>query len=129
MIYLDTSIALAHLLAEDQHPPPELWNEVVVSSRLLEYELSVRINGRGLGKTHGDLVRALLDRIAFVELTAPVLTRALEPSPVPVRTLDALHLASADFLRQQGQEISLATYDERMRGAAERLGFAISAFC
>lgn len=129
MIYLDTSIALAHLLAEDRHPPPELWNEVVVSSRLLEYELSVRINGRGLGKTHGDLVRALLARIAFVELTAPVLTRALEPFPVPVRTLDALHLASADFLRQQGQAISLATYDERMRGAAERLGFAISAFC
>jgi len=31
MIYLDTSVALAHLLAEDRHPPDNLWTEVLVS--------------------------------------------------------------------------------------------------
>ena len=39
MIYLDTSVALAHLLAEDRLPPVSLWHETLVSSRLLEYEL------------------------------------------------------------------------------------------
>lgn len=37
MIYLDTSVALAHLLAEDRQPPASLWDETLVSSRLLEY--------------------------------------------------------------------------------------------
>ena len=39
MIYLDTSVVLAHLLAEDRMPPRKLWEEELVSSRLLEYEL------------------------------------------------------------------------------------------
>ena len=33
MIYLDTSVALAHLLAEDKQPPVSLWREELVSSR------------------------------------------------------------------------------------------------
>jgi hypothetical protein len=69
-------------------------------------------------------VRQLLGRIALLELTSPVLARALEPFPTPVRTLDALHLASADFLRQQGQDVRLATYDARMIEVAGRLGIA-----
>jgi uncharacterized protein len=48
-----------------------------------------------------------------------VLARAVEPFPAPVRTLDALHLASAEFLRGLGQVISLASYDDRMVRAAE----------
>ena len=42
MIYLDTSVALAELFAEDQKAPEELWSELLVSSRLLEYELWTR---------------------------------------------------------------------------------------
>ncbi len=122
MIYLDTSVALAQLLAEDRAPPATLWAESLVSSRLIEYELWTRIHARGLGGSHGEDVRQLLGRVAFLELTAPVLTRCLEPFPLPVRTLDALHLASVEFLRQQGQDVRLATYDARMEAVAERLG-------
>jgi predicted nucleic acid-binding protein len=122
MIYLDTSVALAHLLAEDRIPPPELWRETLVSSRLLEYELWTRVHARKLGGSHGDDVRELLGRIALLELAAPVLTRALEPFPTAVRTLDALHLASADFLRHQGQVVRLATYDDRLLRGAVALG-------
>jgi hypothetical protein len=43
MIYLDSSVALAYLLAEDRFPPDELWNEQLVSSRLLECEVWNRI--------------------------------------------------------------------------------------
>jgi predicted nucleic acid-binding protein len=122
MIYLDTSVALAHLLAEDRIPPPELWRETLVSSRLLEYELWTRVHARKLAASHGDDVRELIGRIALLELAAPVLTRALEPFPTAVRTLDALHLASADFLRRQGQVIQLATYDDRLLRSAVALG-------
>ena len=123
MIYLDTSVALAHLLAEDQSPPEKLWRETLISSRLLEYEVWTRIHARGLTRSHSDEARALLNRIAFIELYPPVLTRALEPFPKPVRTLDALHLASIDFLHRQGQTIILASYDSRLNAAARALRF------
>lgn len=121
MIYVDTTVVLAQLLSEDRHPPATLWTEQLVSSRLLEYEAWTRIHGRGLARSHGEPLRLLLARLAFLELARPVLSRALEPFPVPVRTLDALHLASIDFLRGQNLEIPLATYDYRMREAAERM--------
>jgi predicted nucleic acid-binding protein len=121
MIYLDTSVALAHLLAEDRSPSPALWDETLVASRLLQYELWIRIHARRLGAPHGDLVRALLARVAFLELVPPVLLRALEPFPEPIRALDALHLASALFLQSRGQDVRLATYDDRMLRAARAL--------
>ena len=125
MIYLDTSVALAHLLAEDRLPPDVLWQESLISSRLLEYEIWTRIHARKLGRTHGDEARSLLSRVALIELSPPVLTRALEAFPKPVRTLDALHLASMDCLRRQGQVVSLASYDDRLVDAARALRITI----
>ena len=121
MIYLDTSVALAQLLAEDRRPPEALWKEPLVSSRLLEYEAWGRIHARGLERSHAEPLRLLLGRLAFLELARPVLARALEPFPAPVRTLDALHLASLDFLRSQGQKVELASYDDRMLAAARAM--------
>jgi predicted nucleic acid-binding protein len=92
LIYLDTSVALAHILAEDRSPPKSLWEANLVSSRWLEYELWVRIHARKLARSHSEAVRQLVDRVALLELVRPVLARALEPFPVAVRTLDALHL-------------------------------------
>lgn len=126
MIYLDTSVALAHLLAEDRSPPDSLWGESLISSRLLEYEAWVCVNGRSLSRSHADAVRQLLARIALIELAPPVLARALEPFPVAVRTLDALHLASIEFIRAQGQQVSLASYDDRMLTAARRIRIPIA---
>ena len=125
MIYLDTSVALAHVLAEDRVPPESLWQGALVSSRLIEYEVWTRIHARRLGSSHGDEVRALLARVSLIELAPAVLTRALEPFPTPVRALDALHLASMDFLRANGQTLELASYDRRLVAAARGLRFAI----
>lgn len=124
MIYLDTSVALAHLLAEDRRPPAEIWAEDLVTSRLLEYELWVRLHARDLARSHGDLARLLLARISFVELHPSVLSRALLPFAHPVRTLDALHLATAGYLRERGHELYLASYDTRMLQAAEAMGIS-----
>lgn len=113
---------MAQLLAEDRRPPRGLWREPLVTSRLLEYELWTRLHARDLAGSHGEWARLLTARLAFVELARPVLARALEPFPTPVRTLDALHLATADFLRAQGVDLALATYDERQLAAARALG-------
>ena len=126
MIYLDTSVFLAQLLAEDRCPPDSLWKEILVSSRLLEYEAWVRLNAQGLGASHGEAARLLLGRVALLELAPPVLARALEPFPAPVRTLDALHLAAIEFLRARGQTVALASYDDRQLAAAERMGIPLA---
>jgi hypothetical protein len=122
MIYLDSSVALAYLLAEDRYPPAALWDEPIVSSRLLECEVWNRINARRLQGSHGDAVRGLIGRIAIIEMVPPVLRRALEPFPVPVRTLDTIHLAAIEFMLSQGASVQLASYDERLIAAARLLG-------
>ena len=130
MIYLDTSVALAELFAEDRRPAPEFWRGELVSSRLLEYELWTRVHGRRAAASHGEAVREILAAVAFVELAPTVLERALEPFPVPVRTrevrtLAAMHLATALFLAGRRQGVKVATYDERMRGAARAVGLGV----
>jgi len=125
LIYLDTSVALAHLLAEDRVPPDRLWREPLISSRLIEYEIWTRIHARKLTRSHADEVRSLLSRLALIELATSVLARALEPFAKPVRTLDALHLASMEFLRNQGQSVTLASYDERLINGARALRFPL----
>jgi hypothetical protein len=127
VIYLDTSVALAHLLAEDREPPESLWQQPLVSSRLLEYELWTRLNARRLGASHGEAARRVVERLALLELIPHVLSRALQPFPVSVRTLDALHLASIEFLRLRGVTVELATYDERLGGAAQSIDVPLAA--
>jgi hypothetical protein len=50
----------------------------------------------------------------------------MQPFPLTVSTLDAMHLATFDFLRERGQKPSLATFDERMRLAAIALEFPLA---
>jgi hypothetical protein len=102
-----------------------MWSEPLISSRLLEYEAWTRIHAMNLAGTHSEPLRLLLARFALVELARPVLARALEAFPAPVRTMDALHLASIEFLRRQNQDVELATYDHRMLKAAKGIGVTI----
>ena len=128
MIYVDTSVVLAELLAEDRHPAEAFWSGTLVSSRLLEYEVAMRVHARQLANTHGDAARALVGRVALLEMIAPVLARAVEPFPRPVRTLDALHLASTEFLRERRPDLRLATYDARLAAAAVAIGIELYDF-
>ena len=125
MIYVDTSVVLAELLAEDTRPPVDIWGDSLVSSRLLVYETWVRLGAMRLTKSHGEAAQALLARVAFAELAPEVLARALEPFPMAVRTLDALHLSTLCFLGQRLGSLALASYDQRMIDAARALGFTI----
>ena len=128
MIYVDSSVALAQLLFETRAPPDWLWREPLVSSRLFEYELWNRVHAYHMTGTRRDDVRAMLALVDMIELTRPILARALEPFPVPVRTLDGLHLATMDFMRRHdGEGLELASYDGRMQTAARALGIEIAA--
>ena len=124
MIYLDSSVVLAHLLTEDRRPPPQLWDETLVSSRLVEYEIWTRLHALGHGGSKANLARELIASLQLVELAPNVLTRVLEPFPIALRTLDALHLATVEFVRRQAGRVELASYDQRLLAAAQALGVA-----
>lgn len=127
MIYLDTSVILAHLLVEDRSPPESLWRETLVSSRLTEVETWTRLHARGLADSRGEHARTLIAGVAMLELIQPVIARALEPfpGPFPPRALDALHLASCAYLRNSGQAVALASYDRRMTVTARTMDIPV----
>jgi len=125
MTYIDTSVALAHLLAEDRCPPTALWDGNLVASRLIEYEIWTRLHAYKLAASHGEAAHGIIERIALVELAPPVVERALDEFPCPVRTLDVLHLATCYFLWRQGQPIKLASYDHRMVDASRAMGMPV----
>lgn len=125
MIYLDSSVVLAQLFTEYRTLPQAVWQQPLISSRLLEYEVWTRVNARHLAASHGAETKIILSGIDFLELTSVVLARALEPFAIPVRTLDALHLSSIEFLRTRRSEILLASFDARLISAARALDIPI----
>ena len=74
--------------------------------------------------------RAVLNRAAarwpLVHLRDEILERARRPFPKePIRTLDALHLASALVLRSAVSGLVLLSLDERIRSNAKEIGFEV----
>ena len=126
MIYLDTSVVLARLFAEDRSPPDGFWSQTFVASRLLEFEVFNRLHARADAASYAVDARQLVDRVNLLEMSEAVLGRALLPFFPPVRTLAALHLATLEFLRGQGLSLAVATYDHRLAQAAVGLGFALA---
>ena len=126
MIYLDASVVLARVFAEPRSPPDRFWVETFTSSRLLEYEVWNRVHARRPATAYSENARELVARVDLIGLATHVLARALEPFPIPVRTLDALHLATLNFLLAQGDQVELASYDNRLVVAARALGIPLS---
>ena len=127
MIYIDSSVALARLLFERHAPPPRFWEQRLASSRLLEYEVWNRVHAYHLSDSSRQAARTLLLGIDLFELDRLALSRALEPWPTPLRILDALHLATMDYLRSEGEPVDLASYDTRLTAAAAAMGFPLAA--
>lgn len=125
MIFLATSVALAHLLSEKRRPKSEFWDQPIIASRLLEYELWARLNKLELQRVQDAEARSLIGRIALIEMIPEIVARARDRFPSDVRSLEALHLASASFLIRQGVELQLASYDRRMREGARRLDITL----
>jgi uncharacterized protein len=59
-------------------------------------------------------------------LTRPILRRAALPMPTVVKTLDAIHLASALLFQERtGDSLTFATHDLQQATCARALGFKI----
>jgi predicted nucleic acid-binding protein len=69
--------------------------------------------------------RKVLTRLELVRINNRVLDEAATLLPVGVRTLDAIHLATAS---QLGPDLGmLVTYDDRMAEAAKHIGYRVVA--
>jgi predicted nucleic acid-binding protein len=70
-------------------------------------------------------VRTFARRCDLVAVTDAILERAGRPFPLePIRTLDAIHLATADALGDAPQLVAIVTRDARVRDNAQAMGFA-----
>ncbi len=92
-----------------------------VSSALLGVE-SIRACGR-YGERYAADARAFLGDVALVPLDDSVLAEAASTDPAELRSLDALHLATALSIRDEIG--AFVAYDERLIAAAARRGLAV----
>ena len=66
-------------------------------------------------------------RCYLVGVTDAVLARVRRPFPVePIRTFDAVHLATTEVLGEPSPLIVVVTRDTRVRENAEALGYAVA---
>jgi predicted nucleic acid-binding protein len=91
--------------------------------------LRARIGARLTADEEREAVRALrrFERRSFmVAVTDSVLARVRRPFPAePIRTLDAVHLATAELLGEPPPLVTIVTRDARVRDNAEALGYAV----
>ena len=92
--------------------------------------LRARVNGRLTADQERSLVRALVrfeHRSYVVAVTDAVLARVRRPFPAePIRTLDAVHLATAELLGEPPQLVTVVTRDARVRDNARALGYTVA---
>jgi predicted nucleic acid-binding protein len=126
-IYVDTSTVLRLVLGEPGALTELRRAERLVSSELLEVESRRTIDrlARAGALSPDEAVDRLasvgiwIEAIDLVLLRAPVLTRAGDPLPNPLGTLDAIHLATALVWRDRFQTpLTFATHDAALGLAA-----------
>jgi predicted nucleic acid-binding protein len=71
-------------------------------------------------------LNAVSARWVLLALDEEIIERARRPFPAePVRTLDAIHLASALTARKALSDLAMLSLDSRVRKTADRLGFPL----
>lgn len=123
LIYLDSSVALRTILDVPERRRLQSWMQsedtTFVSSRLLRTEV-IRVLRRD-GRLIADGA-PLLERVGMLEISRQTHTVA-ESIERHVKTLDALHLATALLI---GQQVTVATHDRTMKDVAEHLGLLVT---
>ena len=86
---------------------------------------TARLSEKDAAELRGVLAQAAA-RWAILEVTVDVARRAEERFPAePLRTLDALHLASAILLGESAAGLTVLSTDDRIRSNATQLGFPV----
>lgn len=137
IVYVESSAVLAWVLGESTGEEMRrllAGSERVVSSTLTPLE-SARALARDASSGRVDrkqelAARQLLDTAAaswvLMEMSGPVLRRARAAFPVePVRTLDAIHLATAAAFHEAHAALTVLTLDHRVRDNAVALGIDV----
>lgn len=134
--YIESSALLAALLERDAGASAALRTEGRrVTSALTFAEASraivrARVTERLTRDQERAALRALRTferRTAVVAVTDEVLRRVARPFPVePVRTLDAVHLATAELLGEPPPLMTIVTRDARVRDNARALGYTVA---
>ncbi len=133
IVYLDTSVLLRRVLGEAGGLRQWRSIEIALSSELIIVEALRTIDRArlrlGLDDTEVAARRSdVLDAVAalhLVPLGRRVLDRAAEPFPTLLGTLDAIHLATATFLREERPTLVFATHDLELGRAARAIGFRV----
>ena len=131
-VYLDTSTVLRVLLG--QRARLDIWSrwEAAYCSELMGLEarrvidrlrLEAALDDEGVALAQEQLTR--IERtIGQIALTRAVLRRAALPMATAVKTLEAIHLASAMLLEEhRAIQVIFATHDAQQATAARALGF------
>jgi predicted nucleic acid-binding protein len=132
--YVETSVLLRVILEGDEALRRLLLADTRYTSALtfaegrraiLRARLSGRLDAGGALKARRRL--AEFERCSeVVSLDDEVLRRAGEEFPVePVRTVDAIHLATLQILAEVFPDLDVASSDDRFRENAEALGFTV----
>ena len=132
--YVDTSALLRLALREPGHLAALRTADGLVSSELLAVEALRTIDRLRLsGALSSDdaaarrvIIADWLEAIDLVLVQRTVLSRASEPFPTPLATLDALHLATALVWRDRMQhDLVMATHDQELALAARSFGLEV----
>ena len=120
--YLDASAIVKLVRVEPDSPGMlRLYQD---SERLVTNRIGVIESHRAARRGEGDLdqLAAVLDRLEVFELDTEIELRAGSIGPTSLRTLDAIHLATALSIPGLG---SFVTYDDRLAEAARHVGLPV----
>jgi predicted nucleic acid-binding protein len=122
LVYLDSSALVKLVVAEPESMALierlRTWPERV-SSALALTELPRALERAAAGPAAHRRSREVMGRVALVDVDRRILAAAAAVAPRTLRTLDAIHLATALTVREDLEAI--VTYDRRLRAAAERV--------
>jgi predicted nucleic acid-binding protein len=133
--YIESSALVAALLEHDtavvKKVPPGT-QQVTSALTLAEAAralIRARASGRLTADAEGAATRALrtFERRCFIlDVDPAVLARVRRRFPVePIRTLDAVHLATVEMLGEPPPLVTIVTRDSRVRENAEALGYTV----
>jgi len=128
LLYLDSS-ALVKVVAREAETPALLSlleaRPEVASSALAQVEVLRAVRRAGGRKRDLDRAREVLSRVVLIAVDDSILEAAATLDPAALRSLDAIHLATALELRPESQAI--VSYDDRLNAAAEAIGIPVLA--
>ena len=125
LVYIDTSV-LGRILFDEPETSAIRRELGTFDRRTASRLLDVELHRLGLREGLLDHIDELLATIVLIPLDEETLIAAKTVTPPTVATLDAIHLATAVRLADQGELDALMTYDKQLATGAREHGIKVS---